>query len=198
MGRLADTTIVTALLLLHSCCDAFSPKASAAFRGFANDGAISLSSREGCFSHRNTKKYIRSLGMSGKGEIPTGDGSGKESNDDNNKAGRFPYSPDITDNSFKTVATYNWKYGLCAHKIVFEATETVKKMRFCGDLLGITFLTSSLSAGCKYRLELFFISFWLSTSTKYSYFNFTSLSLLDSSSALNTSLFVNDLWKIIY
>ena len=29
-----------------------------------------------------------------------------------------------------TTVEYNWKYGLCRHKIAFEATETIKRMRF--------------------------------------------------------------------
>lgn len=59
---------------------------------------------------------------------------GNMENDENKM--RFPYSADSSDSTFKNIAKYNWKYGLCAHKIVFEAEETIKKMRFCGDLLG--------------------------------------------------------------
>ena len=50
----------------------------------------------------------------------------------NDKIRYIPFSPD----GMEKIATYNWKYGLCTHKIVFEAAENIKKMRFCGDLLG--------------------------------------------------------------
>jgi hypothetical protein len=56
-----------------------------------------------------------------------------------NRSGRKGGSPGraVADSSSGGFATppmttveYNWKYGLCRHKIAFEATETIKRMRF--------------------------------------------------------------------
>ena len=138
MVRLLNTVATTAALLLITGSDAFSPKAPANVAHFVNCESTHYT-REGIVSHRNMKTRSRGLFMSSKGEIPTGNNSDSGKDQNSNKGGRFPYSSDNSESS--NTATHNWKYGLCAHKIVFEATETVKKMKFCGDLLGINHKT---------------------------------------------------------
>jgi hypothetical protein len=46
---------------------------------------------------------------------------------------KFPSNQDK--NGFVKAIDKNWKYGLCKHKVAFEATETIKKFRFHGDLM---------------------------------------------------------------
>ena len=128
-----NTVATIAALLLFSGSDAFSLKAYASLARFVNCESTH-NTIEDIVLPRNMNTRTRGLFMSGKGEIPTGNSSDTGKDQNSNKAGRFPYSSDTSESS--NTASHNWKYGLCAHKIVFEATETVKKMRFCGDLLG--------------------------------------------------------------
>lgn len=62
--------------------------------------------------------------------------SSNEFDDNDQKKNNRLFTRDSDDISFEMVVTNNWRYGLCKHKVIFEATETVKKMRFFGDLLG--------------------------------------------------------------
>jgi hypothetical protein len=135
MTNFVDAVVVTAVLLLCSGCDAFSPKTICQKVTLINDAKVNSIHQISSAPSRSSRRNFYKNQMVADGDFPLGENKGNDNNNDN-KAGRFPYSPDVTDNTFKTVATYNWKYGLCAHKVVFEATETIKKMRFCGDLLG--------------------------------------------------------------
>jgi hypothetical protein len=135
MTNFVDAVVMTAVLLLCSGCDAFSPKTSSQKVTLTNDVNVNAIHQIGSAPSRNSIRNFHKTQMVADGDFPLGENKGNDNNNEN-KAGRFPYSPDVNDNIFKTVATYNWKYGLCAHKVVFEATEMISKMRFCGDLLG--------------------------------------------------------------
>lgn len=143
MTNFVDAVVVTAVLLLCGGCDAFTLKTNSQKVTLINDAKVSAIHQISAAPARSSSRNLHRSRMVADGDFPLGENKGNDNNNEN-KAGRFPYSPDVTDNTFKTVATYNWKYGLCAHKVVFEATETIKKMRFCGDLLG---------SHCKERLQ---------------------------------------------
>lgn len=149
MVRFVDTVVVAVVLFLTTSSNAYrslrtSSSTSTSFLSISGYKLFEESSS--LYPTKNSKKKKndrhQNVYMTSSGSIPSGPDNNENENEKGNKnengnnKPRFPYSPDITDNTYKTVSTYNWKYGLCAHKIVFEATETIKKMRFCGDLLG--------------------------------------------------------------
>ena len=133
MAKFVDAVVASVILLLSTGCNSLNSKNGLTKGRFGIDIFRSPTESSNIPSYHSERGYFGGLRMTD-GDFSQGENKGNESN--NEKAGRFPYSPDITDNLSKSVAAYNWKYGLCAHKVVFEATETIKKMRFCGDLLG--------------------------------------------------------------
>ena len=125
MGNIVDTVAAAAIVL-------FICGSSSAFQ--LNGRAITLrriNSASYTAYHETavltgiSRKHSSGLRMSTNG-LPRATGDSDRNRDE--KAGITP--------AFKTVINSNWWYGQCTHKVVFEATETIKKMRFCGDLLG--------------------------------------------------------------
>ena len=45
---------------------------------------------------------------------------------------------------------YNWKYGCCQSKVSFEGAQTIKRFRFCGDLMSVALTSGKL---CIIRLS---------------------------------------------
>lgn len=39
-----------------------------------------------------------------------------------------------------SVIDYNWKYGVCQHKVPFEGAQNIRRFKFCGDLLSFGFI----------------------------------------------------------
>ena len=134
MAIFIDAVVASVILLLSTGCYSLNSKSVINKSRFGIDVSRNVPDSSVIPSYYAERRFFGGLRMTD-GDFSQGDNKGNESNND--KPGRFPYSPDVTDNLFKSVAAYNWKYGLCAHKVVFEATETIKKMRFCGDLLGL-------------------------------------------------------------
>ena len=134
MAKFVDAVVASVILLLSTGCNSLNSRNAINKSRFGIDISRNHAESSNIPSYLSERSYFGGLRMTD-GDFSQGENKGNESN--NEKAGRFPYSPDSTDNLSKSVAAYNWKYGLCAHKVVFEATETIKKMRFCGDLLGL-------------------------------------------------------------
>lgn len=42
------------------------------------------------------------------------------------------------------VLDYNWKYGICQHKVPFEGAQNIRKFKFCGDLLSFGLVDGKL------------------------------------------------------
>ena len=43
-----------------------------------------------------------------------------------------------------SVLDYNWKYGVCQHKVPFEGAQNIRKFKFCGDLLSFGLIDGKL------------------------------------------------------
>lgn len=59
-------------------------------------------------------------------------------NNNNNDNNKYPTATFLLPN--KLDIKKNWKYGQCKHKIIFEGTETIKKMKFISDYIGSFYL----------------------------------------------------------
>jgi WD40 repeat protein len=54
------------------------------------------------------------------------------------------------DSSSGQIIDYNWKYGMCQHKVSFEGAQTIRRLKFCGDLLAFSFIDGKV---CLIRLS---------------------------------------------
>ena len=126
MGNIVDTVAAAAIVLfLCSSSSAFQLNGRAITLAHINSASYTTY-HGAAVTTGMSRKHSSILKMSTNG-LPRATGDNDRDRDE--KAGITP--------AFKTVVNSNWWYGQCTHKVVFEATETIKKMRFCGDLLGL-------------------------------------------------------------
>ena len=121
MGNIVDTVAATAIVFMFSSCSAFHLNRGAMTLRYVKSASYPINKKTAVATGGSDRKHSSKLEMSTNG-LPRATGDTDKDRDEK---------------AFKTVANSNWWYGQCAHKVVFEGTETIKKMRFCGDLLGL-------------------------------------------------------------